>query len=155
MTQVAISLTVNGECFSGEVPTNIVLADFLRDRLRLLGTKIGCDQGACGACTVLVNGRPVTSCLTFVFAVDGAEITTIEGIASADGTLDAVQQAYYANNVPQCGFCMPGMVLLAKALLAAHPSPDSHRVDEWMNANICRCTGYQALRRALCAGATP
>ena len=155
MTQITISLTVNGERYSCEIPTNTVLVDFLRDRLRLLGTKIGCDQGACGACTVLVNGRPFTACLTFAFAVDGAEITTIEGIAAADSTLDPVQQAYYANNVPQCGFCMPGMVLLAKALLAAHPSPDAQCVDEWMNANICRCTGYQAFRRALGAGATP
>jgi aerobic carbon-monoxide dehydrogenase small subunit len=150
-----IELTVNGAAIAAEVPSHLLLVDFLRDQLGLLGTKLGCDQGACGACTVLVDGRPITSCLTFAFAVDGSAVTTIEGVAPSAAELDRIQEAFRLANAPQCGFCMPGMVLLAKALLSEQPKPDPAQVESWMSANICRCTGYQALRRALLALAAP
>lgn len=147
----SIRLTVNGALVTADVPSHLLLVDFLRERLGLLGTKLGCDQGACGACTVLVDNRPITACLTFAFMVDGCAVTTIEGVGPGDGTLDRVQEAFRRANAPQCGFCMPGMVLLAKALLAEQADPDPVRIEAWMSANICRCTGYQSLRRAFLA----
>jgi aerobic carbon-monoxide dehydrogenase small subunit len=152
---VKIALTVNGAAVAAEVPNHLLLVDFLRDQLGLLGTKLGCDQGACGACTVLVDGRPITACLTFAFAVDGSAVTTIEGVAPGPDALDRIQDAFRLANAPQCGFCMPGMVLLAKALLSEQPRPDPAQVESWMSANICRCTGYQAMRRAFLALVAP
>jgi carbon-monoxide dehydrogenase small subunit len=150
-TSVPISVTVNGSVRRHDVPANLTLSDFLRERLGLSGTKVACDQGACGACTVLVDDAPVTSCLTFAFAVDGKSVRTIEGVARVDGNLNPVQQAFHEAGVPQCGFCTPGMVMLAEALMKSDPAPSPDAIDCWMSANICRCSGYQVFRRAFSA----
>jgi carbon-monoxide dehydrogenase small subunit len=145
MTEIALQVTVNGERRTVEVPANLLLADLLRDLFGLRGTKVACDQGACGACTVLVDGMPMTSCLTFAFAVDGKDIVTIEGVSKADEALDSVQQAFHDSGVPQCGFCTPGMVLTAAALLAQGGVPSREKIREHLSGNYCRCTGYHAI----------
>jgi aerobic-type carbon monoxide dehydrogenase small subunit (CoxS/CutS family) len=152
-TSVALSVTVNGRVRRHDVPANLTLSDFLREWLGLSGTKVACDQGACGACTVLVDDAPVTSCLTFAFAAGGKSVRTIEGVAGVDGNLNPVQQAFHEAGVPQCGFCTPGMVMLAEALMRSDPAPSSDAIDCWMSANICRCSGYQVFRRAFSAAA--
>jgi carbon-monoxide dehydrogenase small subunit len=153
---VDINLTVNGRTHRLNVPPRRILADLLREDLQLTGCKIGCDQGVCGACTVLVDGMPATACTTFAFELDGKPITTIEGVA-VGGPLDPVQRAFLDHGAFQCGFCTPGMILSVKALLARHPDPDERLIRQWLNANICRCTGYQmiieAVRGAAKAGA--
>jgi carbon-monoxide dehydrogenase small subunit len=150
---VTLAVTVNGAPHFGKIPPNLTLSDFLREGLGLLGTKVACDRGACGACTVLVDDMPVTSCLMFAFAADGKAIRTIEGVAIADGRLDPVQKAFLDAGFPQCGFCAPGMVMLAIALRESAPAPSPEAIDRWMSANICRCSGYQVLRRAFAAAA--
>jgi aerobic carbon-monoxide dehydrogenase small subunit len=145
---LTIHLTVNGRSYALDVPAHLLLVDLLRERLALRGTKVACDQGTCGACTVLSNGMPTTSCLTFAFAADGCDVTTIEGVAS-NGAFDRVQQSFHDCGVPQCGFCTPGMVMLAKALLDREPDATAGQIDRWLSANICRCSGYQVFRRAL------
>jgi carbon-monoxide dehydrogenase small subunit len=145
--RLELHLSVNGKPLTLQVDPNLLLVDLLREQLGLLGTKVGCDQGACGACTVLIDGRPVTSCLTFAFAAEGGAVTTIEGIAHSDGSLDAIQRAFHEAGAPQCGFCTPGMVLMAKAYTLRRCGPDT--AEAWLQANLCRCSGYQAIRRAL------
>jgi aerobic carbon-monoxide dehydrogenase small subunit len=149
MTEMTIRVTINGDLRVVEVPANLLLVDLLRERFGLRGTKVACDQGACGACTVLVDGLPITSCLTFAFAANCKSIVTIEGVSRSDGALDGVQQAFHDAGVPQCGFCTPGMVLLTKALLDRAEELDAIAIDSWLAANICRCSGYQIFRRAL------
>lgn len=146
---ITIRVTVNGVRRTVDVAPHLLLVDLLREHFHLRGTKVACDQGVCGACTVLANGKPMTSCLTFAFAVDGQELTTIEGVGAA-GSRDRVQQAFYDCGVPQCGFCTPGMVMLTEALFAHTPEPDPGEIDRWLSANVCRCSGYQVFRRALC-----
>jgi aerobic carbon-monoxide dehydrogenase small subunit len=143
-----IALTINGRAHPLAVPPRRVLADILREDLHLLGCKIGCDQAVCGACTVLVDDVPVTACATFAFEIGGKAITTIEGLAEA-GMLDPVQRAFLEHGAFQCGFCTPGMILSVKALLARHPEPDESMIRQWLNANICRCTGYQMIVEAV------
>jgi aerobic-type carbon monoxide dehydrogenase small subunit (CoxS/CutS family) len=150
-TIIPLTVTVNGTPQRHDIPANLTLSDFLREWLGLCGTKVACDQGACGACTVLVDDAPVTSCLTFAFAADGKSVRTIESVAGEDGGLDPVQSAFHAAGVPQCGFCSPGMVMLAEALLRNHRRPSPETIDGWMSANICRCPGYQVFRRAFSA----
>jgi carbon-monoxide dehydrogenase small subunit len=147
-SSVSLAVTVNGTLERHDVPTNLTLVDFLREWLGLSGTKVACDQGACGACTVLVDDAPVTSCLTFAFAADGKSVRTVESVAGADGSLDPIQQAFHEIGVPQCGFCTPGMVMLAEALTSIDRTPSPETIDGWMSANICRCSGYQVFRRA-------
>lgn len=140
-----IELFVNDEEHFVSVEPNDMLVDVLRDQLGLKGAKIGCDRGVCGACTVLVNGNPTASCSTFAWRVDGARIVTIEGLAGAGGELDPMQQAFSDSGALQCGYCTPGMILLAKSLLDHNPTPDRAQITDWMGANICRCTGYKMI----------
>jgi carbon-monoxide dehydrogenase small subunit len=150
-----ISLTVNGKAHDLAVPPNAVLADLLRDRFALSGCKVGCDEGVCGACTILVDGVPTAACTTFAFAVDGCTVTTIEGLGGRAGALDPVQAAFLATGAFQCGFCTPGMILSIVALLAHEPDPDDETIKDWLGGNVCRCTGYRqivdAIRHALLA----
>jgi aerobic carbon-monoxide dehydrogenase small subunit len=149
---IEIAVTINGRGHRLAVPPRRVLADVLREDLQLLGCKIGCDQAVCGACTVLVDDLPVTACTTFAFEIDGKAVTTIEGLAEG-GRYDPVQRAFLEHSAFQCGFCTPGMILSMKALLARHPEPDEALIRRWLNANICRCTGYQMIVDAVRAAA--
>ena len=146
-----ISMTVNGKAVSGEVEGRTLLVQFLREDLRLTGTHVGCDTSQCGACVVHVNGESVKACTVFAVAADGAEVTTIEGMANADGSLGVIQQAFQDHHGLQCGFCTPGMVMSAADLLQKNPSPSEHEVREWLEGNICRCTGYHNIVKAIMA----
>jgi carbon-monoxide dehydrogenase small subunit len=126
----------------------VTLADLLRERFVLNGCKVGCDEGVCGACTVIVDGAPVSACNTFAFAVDGRTVVTIEGLAAA-GTLHRVQQAFLESGAFQCGFCTAGMILSIATLLAREPKPDESTIRDWLAGNICRCTGYRQIRDAI------
>ncbi|MCX7622261.1 MAG: (2Fe-2S)-binding protein [Thermomicrobium sp.] len=152
MQRIPITLTVNGRTVSAEVEARTTLADFLRDRLGLTGTKLGCEHGVCGSCTVLWDGEAVRSCLVLAAQADGATITTIEGLAS-NGTLHPVQRAFWEQHALQCGFCTPGMVLTAVALLTENPDPSEDEIREALSGNLCRCTGYQNIVRAVRAAA--
>jgi carbon-monoxide dehydrogenase small subunit len=145
----AVTVTVNGAPHRAEVPARRLLSDFLRHDLGLTGTHVGCEHGVCGACTVLLDGQPVRSCLTFAVSVDGAAVTTIEGLAAEDGTLHPVQQAFRDCHGLQCGFCTPGFVLNACGFLADHPDPGPDEIREGMAGNLCRCTGYAGILTAV------
>ncbi len=144
-----ISLTVNGRPMSATAPARRLLSDFLRHDLELTGTHVGCEHGVCGACTVLVDGQPVRSCLTFAVMVDGQEVTTVEGLAAEDGTLHPVQQAFHDCHGLQCGFCTPGFVMSVCGFLAENPEPTDEDITEGISGNLCRCTGYQNIRKAV------
>jgi carbon-monoxide dehydrogenase small subunit len=139
-----ISLTVNGEKVSRNVRVRLSLADFLRQELRLTGTHLGCEHGVCGACTIRVEGRIVRSCLMLAVQADGCVVETIEGL-SATGEIAALQDAFVEHNGVQCGFCTPGMLMSASALLASERSPTRARIRDYLSGNVCRCTGYQAI----------
>ncbi len=145
-----ITLSVNGDTHTLLVKANEVLTNVLRDRLDLTGTKKGCELGDCGSCTVLLDGRPVDSCMVLAVEADGREVTTIEGVAE-NGRLDAIQQAMVNHGAIQCGYCTPGMVLSAKALLTRNPHPTEHEVREAIAGNLCRCTGYVHIVEAVLA----
>jgi aerobic-type carbon monoxide dehydrogenase small subunit (CoxS/CutS family) len=149
---IDITVTVNRRTYRLNVPPNRVVADLLREDLQLTGCKIGCDQAVCGACTVLVDGLPMTACTTFAFELDGTAVTTIEGL-SEGGTLHSIQRAFLEHSAFQCGFCTPGMILSVKALLEHHRDPDEMTIRQWLDANICRCTGYQMIIEAVRAAA--
>jgi carbon-monoxide dehydrogenase small subunit len=142
MTRIPITLHVNGEDRAGEAEPRKLLSDFLRQDLRLTGTHVGCEQGVCGACTVLLDGEPVRSCLLFAVQAEGARIETIESLPSDPTELHPVQQAFWEKHGLQCGFCTPGMVLTAKALLEHNPAPTDEEIRLALEGNICRCTGY-------------
>jgi carbon-monoxide dehydrogenase small subunit len=147
---VDITLRVNGATCAGSPEARMTLADFLRDDLGLTGTHLGCEHGVCGACTVIVDGRAVRSCLMLAVQAAGSEVTTIEGLAmkgegEAGGGLSALQQAMWDSHSFQCGFCTPGMVMQAAALLKDHPDADEQQIREALSGNICRCTGYQSI----------
>jgi carbon-monoxide dehydrogenase small subunit len=146
-----VTMTVNGKTVSGEVKGNTLLTDFLREDLRLTGTHVGCDTSQCGACVVHVNGEAVKSCTMFAAEADGAEVKTIEGMANADGSLSVIQQAFQDYHGLQCGFCTPGMVMSAAALLKENPKPSEAEVRDYLEGNICRCTGYHNIVRAIMA----
>jgi carbon-monoxide dehydrogenase small subunit len=152
----AVQLTVNGQEYTGTIESRMTLADFLRDVCRLTGTHLGCEHGVCGACTVLVDAEAVRSCLMFAVQAAGAEVTTIEGIASSDGSLSTVQQAFRDCHGLQCGFCTPGFIVSVTAFLRDHPDPTEGEIREALSGNLCRCTGYQgivkAVRQAAIAG---
>jgi len=139
-----ISLTVNGVPRSGSAEPRKTLADFLRDDLDLTGTHIGCEHGVCGACTVIVDGRTVRSCLMLAIQASGSEVTTVEGLGS-DGELGGLQQAMWDSHGFQCGFCTPGFLVQATAFLSAHPDAGEQQIREALSGNICRCTGYQSI----------
>jgi len=141
MTRV-VTVTLNGRSRADAVPDNLLLADYLRDVARLTSVKPGCDGGECGACTVLVDGRPRPSCITLAATCDGAVIETLEGLGGRNGTLSPLQQAFHERLGTQCGFCTPGMVVSATALLRANPSPDEAEIRAALEGNLCRCTGY-------------
>ena len=149
MTKVA--LTVNGRAVSGEVEGRTLLVQFLREGLGLTGTHVGCDTAQCGACVVHVNGQAVKACNVFALDLEGAEVKTIEGMAAPDGTLSTIQQAFQDHHGLQCGFCTPGMVMSAAALLAENPKPTEHEVREYLEGNLCRCTGYHNIVKAILA----
>lgn len=144
-----VSMTVNGKPVSGEVEGRTLLVQFLRDGLGLTGTHIGCDTSQCGACTVHVDGESVKSCTVFALACEGAEIATIEGMANPDGSLNVLQQAFQNNHGLQCGFCTPGMVMSATDLLQRNAEPSEPEIRDWLEGNICRCTGYHNIIRSI------
>jgi len=137
-----LTLTVNGKRVSREVETRRHLADFLRHELRLTGTHLGCEHGVCGACTVMVDGDAVRSCLMLAVQADGREVVTTEGLAAPDGTLSALQQAFWERHGLQCGFCTPGMLTTLTAFLRENPEPTEEQVRDAISGNLCRCTGY-------------
>ena len=149
MTQV--SMTVNGKAASGDVEGRTLLSSFLRENLNLTGTHVGCDTSQCGACVVHVNGEAVKACTILAAEVAGAEVTTIEGMANADGSLSVLQQSFQDHHGLQCGFCTPGMVMSAAALLKDNPKPTEAEVRDYLEGNICRCTGYHNIVKAIMA----
>jgi aerobic carbon-monoxide dehydrogenase small subunit len=150
-----IQLTINGQSHEASVPARRTLVDFLRYDVGLTGTKEACSVGVCGACTVMLDGRIVASCITLAVQADGAEITTIEGLGTPDN-LSPVQQAFIDCGGFQCGICTPGQLVAATALLAEDPDPGEPRIREWLTGNLCRCTGYASIVRAVqAAAATP
>src|SRR5215469_7990058 len=149
MAEMVASMTVNGRKYSATVEPRRTLADFLREQCHLTGTHLGCEHGVCGACTVLVDGRAVRSCLMFAVQADGADVTTIEGIASSDGELSPVQAAFRDCHGLQCGFCTPGFVVSVTAFLRDNPSPSDEEIRDALTGNVCRCTGYQGIIRAV------
>jgi carbon-monoxide dehydrogenase small subunit len=144
-----ITVTVNGELFEREVDSRTLLVDFIRHDLGFTGTHVGCEQGVCGACTIEVNGEAVRSCLMFAVQVDGAQITTIEGVGPAPGQLGPIQESFRDHHALQCGFCTPGMVITAKSLLESNASPSEDEIREAISGNICRCTGYKNIVAAV------
>jgi len=151
-TKKMIKLMINGREHALEVGTNETLVEVLRERLRLTGTKIGCNRGECGACTVLIDGEAVLSCLTLAIECEGKEILTIEGLEDPKtGELDPIQEAFVENFGIQCGFCTPGMVMSAKALLDRNPNPSEAEVKEGIQGNLCRCTGYTQIVESILA----
>ncbi len=153
--KVEITLTVNGDRTSVHVEPNRTLLDVLRDDLGLTGTNRGCNQGDCGACTVHVDGKAMNACLVLALDADGSHVTTIEGLADG-GRLHPLQQAFVDEGAVQCGYCTPGMIMTAAALLDAHPHPTEEQIRDGIEGNLCRCTGYEAIVRAIhAAGRKP
>ncbi|HKB74449.1 MAG TPA: (2Fe-2S)-binding protein [Burkholderiales bacterium] len=146
---VKVSLTVNGKPASAEVEERTLLVNFIRDTLRLTGTHVGCDTAQCGACTIHMNGRAVKSCNMLAMQAEGADLVTIEGIAKADGTLHPMQEAFRQHHGLQCGFCTPGMVMSAIDLVKNFPEPTEELIREQLDGNLCRCTGYHNIVKAI------
>ena len=153
MTRMDVKLTVNGNEVEVSAEPRTLLIHLLRERLDLTGPHIGCDTGHCGACTVDLDGRSVKSCMVFAAQVDGAEVTTIEGIAGADGTLHPLQDAFREHHGLQCGYCTPGMIVRAWRLLEESPDPSEEEIRYGISGNLCRCTGYQNIVKAIRAAA--
>ena len=150
--KTSVSVSVNGRTRAAEVEPRLLLVHYLRDVLGLTGTHIGCDTSQCGACTVLVDGRSAKSCTMLTVQVDGAEVTTIEGLAS-NGKLDPVQEGFWNEHGLQCGFCTPGMIMSVKELLVRNPDPSEGEIRSGIDGNMCRCTGYQNIVKAVQAAA--
>ncbi len=148
MDHVDVSVTINGEARSAEVEARTLLVHFIRDHLGLTGTHWGCDTSNCGVCVVSVDGQPVKSCTMLAAMADGAEITTVEGLETADG-LDPIQQGFMECHGLQCGFCTPGMMIAAKALLDSNPNPTEHEIRDGLSGQLCRCTGYDNIVKAV------
>ena len=152
-TSVVIRVRVNGHHRELLVPVRLTVAELLRDRLGLTGTKVSCEMQVCGACTVLVDGNPVSSCATLACDLDGTEVLTVEGLARGRD-LHPVQEAFMAANALQCGYCTPGFIMMAVALLDAYPDAGRDEVREWMDGNLCRCTGYEPIETAVTVAAS-
>jgi carbon-monoxide dehydrogenase small subunit len=148
MKKTTITTTINGEVYTREVDVNMTLVEFIRDELHLNGTKEGCDEGECGACTIIFDGHPFNSCLVLAAEADGHEITTIEGMAN-DGRLHPIQEAFLEVGAVQCGYCTPGMILSAKVVLDEFPDPTEEQIRTGIEGNICRCTGYNRIVEAI------
>ena len=150
---VNVSMNVNGSTVSEEVEDRTLLVEFLRENLRLTGTHVGCDTSQCGACVVHVDGRSVKACTMLAIQANGADVTTIEGLADGE-KLHPMQEAFRENHGLQCGFCTPGMVMSALDLVARNPDPSDTEVREWLEGNLCRCTGYHNIVKSILAGAS-
>jgi aerobic-type carbon monoxide dehydrogenase small subunit (CoxS/CutS family) len=148
-----ISVSVNGMSYRRSVESRMLLSDFLRHDLLLAGTHVGCEHGVCGACTVLLDGAPIRSCLMLAVQATGHELSTIEGLASDSGELSPVQKAMHEHHGLQCGYCTPGILMTMTAFLKQNPSPSEHEVREALSGNLCRCTGYQHIVDAMMAAA--
>ncbi len=144
-----ISVEVNGVRREARVPARLSLVDWLRDELRLSGTHVGCEHGVCGACSVMLDGDPVRACLMYAVQAHGHRITTVEGLANADGTMSVLQDSFCETHGLQCGYCTPGMLIAAQALLEANPSPTEEQIRDAIGGNLCRCTGYQPIVEAV------
>ena len=151
--RLTVALTVNGERVEKTVAPRKLLSDFLKDDVGLTGVRVGCEHGVCGACTILVDGRTARACLLLAAQADGAEVRTVEGLAR-DGTLHPLQQAFWDHHALQCGYCTPGMLMTAYELLQTTPAPSEAEVREAISGNVCRCTGYVHIVRAILAAAT-
>ncbi len=153
-----VSVIINGVTFERDIEPRLLLSDFIRGDLGLTGTHVGCEHGVCGACTVLLDGEPARSCIMFAVQADRHQVRTVEGLASPDGTLSPLQQAFHETHALQCGFCTPGMLTTLTAFLKDVPSPTESEVREALSANLCRCTGYQHIVEAVtraCKDALP
>jgi aerobic-type carbon monoxide dehydrogenase small subunit (CoxS/CutS family) len=148
-----LEVSVNGRTLRGQAEPRTTLADFLRDQLGLTGTHLGCEHGVCGACTILLDGRSVRSCLLLAVQAEGHELTTVEGLAAADGSLHPIQEAFSQHHALQCGFCTPGFLMSVCELLADDPAPTEQEIREHLSGNLCRCTGYQNIVEAVQAAA--
>ncbi len=149
MNSIALSFTLNGKAVKTAVDPSTLLVDLLREDLGLTGTKVGCREGECGACTVLIDGEAYNSCLMPALKVQGRDVVKIEGFQKSDGSLDPIQQAFMEAGAAQCGFCTPGMILNAKALLSSNPNPDEHEIRNALSGVLCRCTGYRKIVEAV------
>jgi len=144
-----VSIEVNGVRREAQVPARLSLVDFLRDELRLSGTHVGCEHGICGACSVMLDGEPVRACLMYTVQANGHKVTTVEGLAKADGSLSVLQDAFCETHGLQCGYCTSGMLIAAQALLDSNPSPSEEEIRDAIGGNLCRCTGYQQIVEAV------
>jgi carbon-monoxide dehydrogenase small subunit len=152
-SKIQISVQVDGVAYTDDVEPRTLLVHYLREQLGKVGTVVGCDTSNCGACTVELDGQSVKSCTVLAVQADGGRVTTIEGLAGEDGTLDPVQQAFHENHALQCGFCTPGMIMAVRDLLRDNPDPSEEDVREGIEGNLCRCTGYQNIVKAARAAA--
>lgn len=149
MNKRKIDVTINGCHYQGDVEPRKLLTDFIRDDLGLTGTHVGCEHGVCGACTVLLNDEPVRACLMFAVQLNGAELKTVEGLASSATVLHPLQEKFWELHGLQCGFCTPGILMTAVALLREIPDPSEQQIREWISGNLCRCTGYVNIIKAI------
>lgn len=147
--EIEIKLRVNGRDLAARAEPRMTLGDFLRDRLGLTGTHLGCEHGVCGACTVLLDGASVRSCLMFAVQAQGRDLTTVEGVADPTGDLDEIQEAFAAKHGLQCGYCTPGLILTTRELLADEARPEREQIKEYLSGNLCRCTGYLKILEAV------
>ena len=149
MTLHPITVEVNGQRLEAQVPARLTLVDYLRDEARFTGTHVGCEHGICGACSVLLDGEPVRACLMYAWQAHGHRVTTIEGLSNADGSLSVLQDSFCESHALQCGYCTPGMIIAAHALLAANTNPTESEIRDAIGSNLCRCTGYQQIVEAV------
>ena len=149
MSEHKITMTVNGREVSGYAEARLTLVDFLRDVIGLKGTHIGCEHGVCGACSVIIDGKPARSCLMYAVMAEGLNIRTVEGLEGPNGELSPLQDAFWENHAMQCGYCTPGMLIATHALLEENPNPNEEEIREAIGGNLCRCTGYQQIVEAV------